>query len=173
MNIAFSKLTQPTAEIAECFTRWENDPALIPFMRPNQNQEDLDKREIITVESMIERLTHHHTYLIHLDDQPVGEINYTVDPAHLYKKESGTAWVGITIGEEAGRGKGLGYLAMQYLEEQIKLAGYRRIELGVFEFNQNAIRLYQKSGYSEIGRINNFTYWQGKMWQDIRMEKYI
>jgi RimJ/RimL family protein N-acetyltransferase len=173
MNIAFSKLIQPTTEIAECFTRWENDPGLIPFMRPNQNQQDLDKRETITVESLTERLAHHHTYLIHLDSQRVGEINYTIDPAHLYKKERGTAWVGITIGEEIGRGKGLGSLAMQFLEEQIKLAGHTRIELGVFEFNQSAIRLYQKSGYSEIGRIKDFTYWQGKLWQDIRMEKYI
>jgi RimJ/RimL family protein N-acetyltransferase len=173
MNVTFSQLTQPTIEIAESFTRWENDPRLIPFMRPNQNQQDLEKIETITVESLTERLTHHHTYLIHLDGQRVGEINYTVDPAHLYKKERGTAWVGINIGEEVGRGKGLGHFAMQYLEEQIKLAGHKRIELGVFEFNQNAIKLYQKSGYVEIGRINDFTYWQGKMWQDIRMEKYI
>jgi hypothetical protein len=28
-------------------------------------------------------------------------------------------------------------------------------------------------GYREIGRIDDFTYWQGKMWQDIRMEKYL
>ena len=33
---------------------------------------------------------------------------------------------------------------MQYLEEQIKLAGLKRIELDVFEFNSNAIRLYPK-----------------------------
>lgn len=173
MNINFTKLNQATIEIAEAFSRWENDPNLIPFMRPNQNQEDLEKREAVTIASLAERIKHYQIYLIYLDAQLVGEINYTIDPAHLFKKESGTAWIGIDIGEESGRGKGIGYLAMQHLEEQIKLDGYKRIELGVFEFNQSAIKLYQKSGYQEIGRINDFTYRQGKMWQDIRMEKYI
>ena len=62
---------------------------------------------------------------------------------------------------------------MQYLEEQIRAHGWKRIELGVFEFNTNAIKLYQKLGYQEFARIANFTYWEGRMWQDIRMEKYL
>lgn len=173
MDIHFVKLSEPIPEVAESFTRWENDPQLIPFMRPNQNQADLDKRTVITMDGLAERMKHHQIHLIYLNDRLVGEVNYTIDPAHLFKKESGTAWIGIDIGEAAARGKGIGYFAMKYLEEQIKLAGYKRIELGVFEFNTNAIKLYQKSGYREIGRINDFTYWQGKMWQDIRMEKYI
>jgi RimJ/RimL family protein N-acetyltransferase len=55
----------------------------------------------------------------------------------------------------------------------IKKESYNRIELGVFEFNTVAIGLYKKMGYNEIGRIEDFTYWNGKMWQDIRMEKII
>ncbi len=173
LNVNFTKLEQPTEEIAASFTRWENNPALIPFMRPNKNQEDLDKRQVITASDLAERLEHHQVYLIHLNNDLIGEMNYIMDPGYLYKKETGTAWIGIDIGEEIGRGKGIGFLAMQYLEEQIKLAGLKRIELGVFEFNMNAVKLYQKSGYMEIGRVKDFTYWQGKMWQDIRMEKYI
>ena len=100
-------------------------------------------------------------------------MDYQVDPRHLYKKEPGTAWIGIVIGEQAGRGRGIGVPAIQHLEEQIQRQGLKRIELGVFEFNTNAIRLYQKLGYREIARIKDFTYWDGKMWQDIRMEKYV
>ncbi|WP_342710115.1 GNAT family protein [Lentibacillus persicus] len=55
----------------------------------------------------------------------------------------------------------------------MKKAGNQRIELGVFEFNKPAYKLYQKLGYREIGRIHQFTYWQGSMWSDIRMEKYV
>jgi ribosomal protein S18 acetylase RimI-like enzyme len=84
----------------------------------------------------------------------------------------GTAWIGITIGDPEGRGKGIGYKAIQYLEEEIKKQGLNRVELGVFEFNTQAQKLYRKLGYEEIGRIENFTYWQEKMWKDIRMEKY-
>jgi len=60
---------------------------------------------------------------------------------------------------------------MGYHKSEIRLHGLKRIELGVFEFNENARRLYQKLGYKEIGRIPDFTYWNGKMWPDIRMEK--
>jgi RimJ/RimL family protein N-acetyltransferase len=100
-------------------------------------------------------------------------MDYQIDPKVLYKKVARTAWIGIIIGEKIARGRGIGYLAMKYLEEQIKLQRLKRIELGVFEFNKNAIKLYKKLGYKEIARMNDFTYWQEKMWQDIRMEKYI
>ena len=62
---------------------------------------------------------------------------------------------------------------MQFLEEQIRDRGLKRIELGVFEFNTRAIHLYQQLGYREIGRINDFTFWQDRLWQDIRMEKLL
>ncbi|MFN8413682.1 MAG: GNAT family N-acetyltransferase [Anaerolineales bacterium] len=173
MDIKFTQLTQPTDEIIAAFNRWENDPDLIPFMRVNQSQDDIDKKEIITHESLLSRIKQYQIYLIYLNNQLTGEINYTIDPPHLFKKELGTAWLGVDIGEKMGRGKGIGLLAIQFIEEQIKLAGYKRIELGVFEFNSNAVKLYQKARYVEIARIPNFTYWQETMWQDIRMEKYI
>ncbi len=173
MNIKFRKLGQPTAEIADCISRWENDPALIPFARPNKDQEALEAREAVTIEALEQRLEHDHIYLIYLDEQLVGEMDYQIDPKHLCKKHAGTAWIGIVIGEEIARGKGIGRLALQYLENEIKLQTLSRIELGVFEFNTNAIKLYQKAGYQEICRIPDFTFWQGKMWQDIRMEKYV
>lgn len=173
MTVQFIKLIDPTPSLVEAFNRWDNDPALIPLIRPNQNKQELERREEMTLDALTKRLENHHIYLIYLDDQLIGEMNYMVDPDHLYKKEPGTAWIGITIGESIGRGKGIGHKAFQYLEEQIKKQGLERIELGVFEFNEQAQRLYQKLGYKEIGRIANFTYWQGKMWDDIRMEKYV
>jgi RimJ/RimL family protein N-acetyltransferase len=173
MDIKFKQLIEPTDEIAEHFNRWENDPTLIPFIRPNRDQQALEAREVITAKELEQRLEQHQMYLIYLDDQLVGEVDYQIDPKHLFKKESDTAWIGIIIGEEIARGKGIGHQALQFLEEEIRRHGLRRIELGVFEFNTNAIKLYQKAGYREIGRIADFTYWQGQMWQDIRMEKYV
>ncbi|MCL6574072.1 MAG: GNAT family N-acetyltransferase [Bacillus sp. (in: Bacteria)] len=173
MNIHFSKLTEPTSTIVDVFNRWENDPTLVPLTRPNRNKEDIEQQRIMTFDKLTQRLEYIHIFLIYLDDQLIGEMNYMVDPGHLYKKELGTAWLGITIGEPEGRGKGIGYLAMHYLEEQIKLQGLKRMELGVFEFNNQAQKLYQKLGYQEIGRIKDFTYWEDKMWFDIRMEKYL
>ena len=173
MDIEFRELTEPTPEIAQSFEKWENDPTLVHLIRPNRDREALEAREPVSVKDLEERLKHHHFYLIYLEGRLIGEMDYQVDPKHLYKKETGTAWIGIVIGEDAGRGKGIGSLAMQYLEKQIQAQGLKRIELGVFEFNRNAIKLYQKLGYQEIARIEDFTYWDGRMWRDIRMEKYL
>jgi RimJ/RimL family protein N-acetyltransferase len=173
MSITFTKLIVPDPEIAARLNQWENDPGLVPLIRPVRNEEDLEKQESITVASLTERLEHTSIYLIYDDGKLVGEISLQIDPQHILKKEPGTAWIGIYIGEASARGKGVGKEAMRYLEEQIQAQGLSRIELGVFEFNNNAIKLYESMGYREIGRIDDFTYWQGKMWQDIRMEKYL
>ncbi|WML24550.1 GNAT family N-acetyltransferase [Neobacillus sp. OS1-33] len=173
MTTNFIKLTEPTSSILEVLNRWDNDPTLIPFTRPSQNQAELDRRENMSLEDLTRRLEDHHMYLIYHNDQLIGEMNYVVNPPYLFKKESGTAWIGITIGEAIGRGQGIGYAAIQYIEEQIKKQGLHRVELGVFEFNHQAQKLYQKLGYKEIGRIEKFTYWQGQMWTDIRMEKNV
>ena len=173
LAIEFKNLTHPTPEVAASFSKWENDPVLIPLTRPNLDEADLLVSKTVTVDDLVERIKHSHMYLIYTDGKLMGEMDYKVDPAYVYKQIKGTAWIGITIGEESGRGKGIGYHALHYLEEQIKLDGLKRIELGVFEFNTRAVSLYQKSGYIEIARIKDFTYWQGKMWHDIRMEKYV
>jgi RimJ/RimL family protein N-acetyltransferase len=173
MNLKFIKVVEPSETLIEIFNRWDNDEVLIPLTRPNKNKAELERRDIMTLDDLKQRLDHHHIYLIYLDDQLIGEMNYTVDPNYLLKKEEGTAWIGITIGELEGRGKGIGYQAIQFLEEEIKKQGLNRVELGVFEFNTQAQKLYKKLGYHEIGRIENFTYWADKMWFDIRMEKYL
>jgi RimJ/RimL family protein N-acetyltransferase len=92
-----------------------------------------------------------------------------VDPDHLFKKEQGSAWIDINIGEKIGRHKGVGTHALQYLETQIKLHGLKRIELGVFEFNVPALKLYKKLDFIEIGRIDDFTFWNGQMWQEVAL----
>jgi RimJ/RimL family protein N-acetyltransferase len=171
LNTQFIKITEPTQVLVDTFNRWENDPALVPMIRPNQTKSELERQRTITLDHLIKRLEDHHIYLIYLNDQLIGEMNYMVDPSHLYKKDQGTAWIGITIGEPEGRGKGIGFMAINYLEEQIKKQGFKRIELGVFEYNVQAHKLYQKMGYREITRIKDFTFWEDKLWSDIRMEK--
>jgi RimJ/RimL family protein N-acetyltransferase len=173
MNLKFIKIIEPNETLVDVFNRWDNDEVLIPLTRPNKNKAALERRDTMTLDDLKQRLDHHQIYLIYLDDQLIGEMNYTVDPNYLFKKEEGTAWIGITIGELEGRGKGIGFQAIQHLEAEIKKQGLKRIELGVFEFNTQAQKLYKKLGYKEIGRIENFTYWADKMWFDIRMEKYL
>lgn len=173
MELTFTKLTEPTTEYMDALNKWENDPVLVPLTRVCKDEADAQRRSQFTLEGVKERLEKGPTWLIHMDGQLIGEMGYQLDPEFLHKKEPGTAWIGITIGEESGRGKGVGFLALQHLEEQIRLQGLKRMELGVFEFNTNAIRMYEKLGFKEIARIEEFTYRDGKMWQDVRMEKYV
>lgn len=171
MNIDFVKLTKPTSTIVDTLNRWGNDPYLKPLSQPNQSKSALEQKTMLTIEEVRKGLEYKSVFLIYLDNQLIGDMSYMVDFEHLFKKEAGTAWISITIGESEGRGKGIGSIALDYLEDQIKKHGLKRIELGVFEFNKPAQKLYQKLGYQEIGRIENFTYYEGNMWSDIRMEK--
>ena len=173
MNITFEKLTNPTVKIARSLETWSNDPALVHLIRPNKNQAELEEFFSVTVDSLKKQLEQYPIYLIYLEGELVGEMNYQINPGHLYIKKPGSAWIGIVIGDLSARGKGIGPQAMAYIEKQILDQDLARIELGVFEFNTPALSLYQKLGYQEIGRIDNFTYWQGRMWQDIRLEKYL
>ena len=170
-GVVYQKLVEPSAEIAATLCRWENDPDLVPFTRRCRDREDLAREIVVTTEIIRERLKTHASYLIHWEGRLVGEVSFQVDPAICMRKVPGTAWIGITIGERAARHRGIGRDAMGYIENEIRLQGLRRIELGVFEFNENARRLYQKLGYREFARVEAFTYWDGRMWQDIRMEK--
>lgn len=170
-ELQFQKLIRPDKEVVEAFNRWGNDPELVKYTRPSRNKQELIKEIIITREELEQRAQMHPYYLIFLGRRLIGEMNYQVDPTHLYREIPGSAWIGIVIGEKSAWGRGIGTRAMKYLEGEIKKAGLHRIELGVFEFNTRAYHLYQKLGYREIGRIDSFTYWKGEMWQDIRMEK--
>jgi RimJ/RimL family protein N-acetyltransferase len=173
MGIYFIKVMQPLPKLVDVLNRWENDPDLVPLTRPNASQSELERQKVVTLEDLEQRLQHQYLYLIYDNDHLIGEMNYMIDPSHLYKKVAVTAWIGITIGEPESRGKGVGFAALQYMEKQIKAQGLKRIELGVFEFNIAAQKLYQRLDYKEIGRIEEFTYYQNSMRSDIRMEKYL
>ena len=173
MNTQFKKLEVPSLHLIEQINRWDNDPTLIPLVRPNRNKVDFEKRYKMTLEDLTKRLESHHIYLIYLNNRVVGEMNFMVDPVHLFNKVPGTAWIGITIGEQEDSEIVTTDRTSLFIPEQIKKQGLKRIELGVFEFNTPAQKLYKKMGYKEIGRIENFTYWNEQMWTDIRMEKYL
>ncbi|MFP3488654.1 GNAT family N-acetyltransferase, partial [Staphylococcus sp. SIMBA_130] len=126
MKTEIVQLTKPTAQFVEVLNRWENDRELIPLIRPNKSQEELDRREAITFEGVRDRLEYQNIFKIFVNHEMIGEMNYMVDPPHLFKHEPGTAWIGITIGEPEGRGKGIGFEAIQYLEEHIYQQGFNR-----------------------------------------------
>ena len=82
----------------------------------------------------------------------------------------GDAWVAIGLGEAEFWGKGYGREAMQLaLRYAFNELNFHRVTLGVFEYNQRAIRSYQKVGFVEEGRIRGEFLRQGKRWDMIFM----
>ena len=71
---------------------------------------------------------------------------------------------GISV-EKAYYGKSIGTALTQVCIECAKTAGYRQLELEVVAENTNAIALYKKFGFTEIGRnprgfCSRYTGWQ-------------
>lgn len=75
----------------------------------------------------------------------------------------GDCWVAIGLGEREYWGNGYGTeameLALNYAFSELNL---RRVTLGVFEYNQRAIRSYEKAGFQHEGRMRGMLLRQGQ-----------
>jgi len=176
MNIKIKQLDINSNDQIKALVKWENDPELFHLIVPVLDKDaPIEKK---TFESLKESFLDSPDYALSIyiifdEEKPIGNFSLMLDPQHLMKKVEGTSWLGLTLGDSDYWGKGVSKIAMERFEEESRKRGASRIELGVFEFNERAISFYKKLGYKVIGRINKFTYWNGKYWDDIRMEKFI
>lgn len=82
-----------------------------------------------------------------------------------------SAMVGIFIGEKDSRGKGYGQESMRLLLDfGFNLLNLHSIMLGVFSFNEPAIRCYRSLGFQEIGRRRDARWIGGKAYDGILMD---
>jgi RimJ/RimL family protein N-acetyltransferase len=81
--------------------------------------------------------------------------------------------VGIMIGEPEARGRGYGTEAMRLLlDYAFTILGMHSVMLTVFEYNQAALRCYQKVGFREIGRRRESRWFNGRFWADILASEF-
>lgn len=156
--------------------KWQNDPELQHLINPVFDKSTPKKRETIdsfrnSLAKQPENFSSNYIIFDHL--KPIGDLSIQIDPDQVMRKIKGTSWLGLVIGEKEYWGRGVAKIAMDFFEKKSLEIGAKRIELGTFEFNKRAYHFYKKLGYIEIGRIEKFTYWKGKYWTDIRMEKII
>ncbi|MBS4175002.1 GNAT family protein [Bacillus sp. FJAT-49736] len=92
------------------------------------------------------------------DDQLVGIVE--LDGILWNQRVTGVA---IAIGDEENRGKGYGRealeLTLQFAFHELNL---RRVQLTVFSYNQQAIQLYKKLGFTHEGTYREFINRDGK-----------
>ncbi len=168
MNITFPKFNIHDDVHTHALIKWKEDPAIGYLITPKRKPDPL-----AVAPATQEKLKQDDSYNYMIFDQakPIGTFSIHIDPPHLMKKIKGTSWLGLTIGEKEYWGKGVAKFAMDYFEQESIKLGAKRVELGTFEFNVRAQAFYKKLGFIEFARISNFTYWQDRYWDDVRMEK--
>lgn len=99
------------------------------------------------------------------DNQLLGDI--VIDITQWNARDS---FVGLGIGPRDFWGKGFGTEAMQLiLQFAFTELNLRRVTLSVFEYNQRAIRSYEKVGFRHEGRQRGRILREGKRWDILYM----
>ncbi len=77
----------------------------------------------------------------------------------------------LFIGDAASRGKGYGSEATRLvLEYAFRRIGLESVFLQVLEFNTAGIRVYEKAGFRQAGRLRNHWFVDGRFWDMVYMD---
>lgn len=153
------------------YLSWINDPevtkGLVTGVYPS-NMQDL----VNYLSSVSQNANAHMFAICDLDNHThVGNIKLdSIDPIGR------TGELGIMIGDQNYWGKGVGTeackLLLNYAFDTLNL---RKVSLTVFDNNPGAIRLYQKIGFQEEGRLRKHIFADGeyfdKLWMGIFKEE--
>lgn len=172
MNINFIPINYTNLNDCAILAKWFNDPTINYLISPNFYQGELTEvtPEYISQLNMYPK-NEKYAYFIVVNNLIVGDINIIDNPEYLVSKDKSTSWLGITVGEKAYRGHGVGKEAMKFIEKTARDLGFERMELGVFSFNTKAIKFYENLGYKHFATIPNFTFYNGQWYDDLRYEK--
>jgi RimJ/RimL family protein N-acetyltransferase len=116
-------------------------------------------------ERMVERQGDDHWLFVICrlgDESPIGTIGlFDID------LRNGGAGLGISLGDPADRGQGLGTDALEAMLDfgfgELRL---ERIWLDVYDFNRRAFRSYEKAGFADEGTLRHAIYRRGRF-QDL------
>lgn len=153
------KLTSVYEEDLSIFEKWYNDISFLRFYDmtaacPKSKDE---------LEEMVRSIKKSNDSLIFAirtveDDKFIGVAGF-----ENILWNNGNAVIYIGIGEEGHRGKGLAKealnLAMEFAFQELNL---HRIQLNVLEYNEDAIRLYERLGFKREGVYREFIHRDGK-----------
>jgi len=172
MNIHFETMVVSEVLAAQ-MVKWYSDKEIAHYVHPNFVEKELKQFTVNDAYNVMNDHPDQSKYVIYDDLLPIGDLSITKNFHLLYDNSAGTAWVSISIGERDYWGKGIAKIAMEFLENECRNKGFKRIELGVFDHNVRAQHFYLKMGYHEIARYPHFTYSNGNWHADIRMEKIL
>jgi RimJ/RimL family protein N-acetyltransferase len=154
-------------EIGKSFAQWNRDSEYMRLLDSDPPRLFSAKAIQEWLEKKLESDTDMYWFAIRAleDDRLLGDITLSV-----INWGSREAFTGIGIGAREFWGKGYGTEAMQLLLRYgFTELNLRRISLTVFEFNQRALRSYEKAGFRQEGRQRQFIQREGRRWDIIYM----
>jgi RimJ/RimL family protein N-acetyltransferase len=147
-----------TAEDAEIFMTWVNDFKVTDGVMISANYYTLEKEKEHIENSTKKPDEMNFTIIDSQTDQPIGNCGISnID------KVNRRAELGILIGEETSRGKGVGQetlgLLLDYCFNYLNL---HSVCLSVLEDNIGAVKCYEKVGFKKQGREREAAYVNGE-----------
>jgi len=147
------------------FRRWYSDPEIARLaryqeapMRPDEIERFFAAR--VVGDDALAMAIHERT-----TDRLVGTCAFSQLDA-----DNGSALYHITIGEKDAWGRGYGTEATGLmLDHAFGALGLHRIALFVFEFNERAVRAYQRCGFVVEGRARESIWRDGRWWDELAM----
>ncbi|MFZ4454479.1 GNAT family N-acetyltransferase [Salibacterium aidingense] len=105
-------------------------------------------------------------YKVVEDDTVIGHISLG-----MIDRENRSARIGkVLVGDSGARGRGTG---SQMIEKMCGIAfdemGLHRVSLGVWDFNQAAVRCYEKAGFIHEGRKRDIRKFEEEFWSMYEM----
>ncbi|KAF2221373.1 acyl-CoA N-acyltransferase, partial [Elsinoe ampelina] len=95
---------------------------------------------------------------------PIGQVHLGAQhPGMIHHRR---AWLGISLLPEY-QGKGYGSEAIYWITDwAFRRTGLHKVQIGTFEYNEGAVRLYEKVGYKLEGRIKEQWFQHGRWWDE-------
>lgn len=167
--------TEDYEKLAKAESRWFNDSEYSRLSSPMPSRPFSEKSLKDWYEKQNENGPKPERYFFSIrtldDDRLIGYFNLWVNLIHS------EAWVGIGIGEREFWGKGYGTdmmkLCLQYAFNELNVY---RVSLGLFSYNQRALRSYEKAGFRLEGCTRKDTIREGKrtdgLWMGILREEW-
>ncbi len=153
-------------EVADARTMvpWFNDQEMTRHLRRYQpmtlvEEEDFLRRLPESAADLVLGIT------LRADDRLVGATGL-----HRVDSRNRHAEFGISIGDKSAWGKGHGTEATRLLvQHAFDTLNLNRVWLHVYEYNEAALRVYQKVGFRTEGRLRQDVFRDGRYWDTVVM----
>ncbi len=158
-------LTPLNVEDAEIYTKWMNDHRVTDGINHTRDITNLENEKIWISNTLAEG-KYTLGIVLKATDDLIGNCGF-IERSPIDR----TGTLGIFIGEEKYRGMGYGSEALELLIKYgFDILNLHHIDLGVFSFNERAIKCYKRLGFQECGRRHKCYFLNGQYHDEILME---